>query len=53
MSDEELAKLDRAGIWSYAWRVRGIGNDSPGAVHRAREVIRRWERLTGRKYKNA
>lgn len=50
MSDAEIAKLDRPGIWQYAWKVRGVDNDSPAGVRRARAVIGKWERLTGRRY---
>lgn len=49
MSDAEIAKLDRPGIWQYAWKVRGA-DDSPAGVCRARAVIMKWERLTGRRY---
>ena len=50
MKDAEIAKLDRPGIWELAWRARGYDNDSPAGVRRARALIRRWEKLTGRRY---
>ena len=46
VSDYMLTGLDRAGIWSYLWRLR-----DNGASHASiRAVVRRWERLTGRRY---
>ena len=48
--DATLAGLDRPGIWRLAWEVRGIGSNSPAGIRRARAVIRRWEKLTGRRY---
>lgn len=50
MSDEEISKLDRPGIWLRAWKARGTGNDSPAGVRRARALVRRWEKLTGRRF---
>ena len=41
-----LIGLDRAGIWSYLWRL--YANGASRASIKA--VVRRWERLTGRKY---
>ena len=46
VSDYMLTGLDRAGIWSYLWRLR-----DNGASHASiKAVVRRWERLTGRRY---
>ena len=44
--DYMLTGLDRAGIWSYLWRLR-----DNGASHASiKAIVRRWERLTGRRY---
>lgn len=51
MSDAEIVKLDRPGILQYAWKVRVVDNDSPAGVLRARAVIGKRERLTGRRYR--
>lgn len=48
--DAEIARLDRPGIWMRAWEVRGVGSNSPAGIRRARALIRRWEKLTGRRY---
>ena len=46
VSDCMLIGLDRAGIWSYLWRLC-----DNGASHASiKAVVRRWERLTGRRY---
>lgn len=52
MCDDELKELDRPSIWRYAWEVRGLEDDSRAGVLRARKVIRRWETLTGKKYRH-
>lgn len=46
VSDYMLVGLDRPGIWSYLWQLRrdGMSNVTIKAV------VRRWEKLTGRKY---
>lgn len=50
VTDDLLRGLTRSGIWRLAWNVRGTGSNSRAGIRRAREVIRRWERLTGMKY---
>ena len=45
LSDAEIAKLDRPGIWQYAWKVRGVeGNNGvvgemTVAAHRPGDVV--------------
>lgn len=53
LSDAEIAKLDRPGIWLHAWCVRGFGSNSKAGIGRARRAIARWERLTGNNYAGA
>lgn len=50
MSDEEISRLDRPGIWRRAWEARGFGSNSPAGIRRARSLIRRWESLTGLRF---
>ena len=46
VSDYMLIGLDRAGIWSYLWRLYANGASRVSI----KAGVRRWERLTGRKY---
>jgi len=46
VTDADLAHLDRGGIWSFCWKMRDAG----ALTASVRAVVRRWERLTGRRY---